>query len=307
MNIDQDLLYRFEKGLNPQNLRGSTIGAEIVGYGEISTIFSIQGIEGIVFKRMPLFSDLSSAEYYTSQYHEYCSFLTDAGIKLPEHDTCIIQVAGRPVVLYIVQQLMELERFCHRLVHQLKAETSCHLIDRVVAEIAKVWDFNQTNRPNLELAIDGQLSNWVGLENNGRWRLSYVDTSTPLYRKNGTEQLNPELILQSAPAFLRWFIRLIFLDDVMNRYYQPRLVFTDLAANLFKEQKPDLLPQTVAIINHYLPDDPSPLTVDEVKRYYRQDKLIWIIFLLFRRIDLWLTTKIFRRRYEFILPGKIRR
>jgi hypothetical protein len=307
MNIDQDLLCRFEKGLNPQNLRDSTIGAEIVGYGEISAIFKIRGIDGIVLKRMPLFSDLSSAECYTGQYYEYCSFLEDAGLKLPEHETCIIQVPGRPVVLYIVQQLLKVERFCHRLVHQLKAETSRQLIEGVVAEIAKVWAFNQTKQPYLELAIDGQLSNWVCLEDNGRRRLYYIDTSTPLYRKNGVEQLNPELILQSAPAFLRWFIRLIFLDDVMERYYQPRLVFTDLAANLFKEQKQDLIPPTVAIINRYLQNDTKPLTVDEVKGYYREDKLIWIIFLLFRRIDRWLTTRIFRKRYEFILPGKIKR
>ncbi|MGD2271045.1 MAG: DUF6206 family protein [Desulfobacterales bacterium] len=307
MNIDQDLLYRFEKGLNPQNLRDSAIGAEIVGYGEISAIFKIRGIDGIVLKRMPLFSDLSSAECYTGQYYEYCSFLEDAGLKLPAHDTCIIQVPGRPVILYIAQQLLKVERFCHRLVHQLKAETSRQLIEGVVAEIAKVWAFNQTKQPYLELAIDGQLSNWVCPEENGRRRLYYVDTSTPLYRKNGMEQLNPELILQSAPAFLRWFIRLIFLDDVMERYYQHRLVFTDLAANLFKEQKQDLIPPTVAIINRYLQNDTKPLTLDEVKRYYREDKLIWIIFLLFRRIDRWLTTRIFRKRYEFILPGKIKR
>jgi len=29
--------------------------------------------------------------------------------------------------------------------------------------------------------------------------------------------------------------------------------------------------------------------------------------LTFRRMDCWLTTKLLRRRYEFILPGKIRR
>jgi hypothetical protein len=307
MNIDKDLLYRFEKGLNPQSLRDSTIRAEIVGYGEISAIFRIHGIDGIVLKRMPLFSDFSSAECYTRQYYEYCGFLAEAGLKLPAHDTCILQVPGRPVVLYIIQQLLKVERFCHRLVHQLEVETSCQLIERVVIEIAKLWAFNQTQQPYLELAIDGQLSNWVGLESNGRWWLYYVDTSTPLYRKNGAEQLDPELILQSAPAFLRWFIRLIFLDAVMNRYYHPRLVFTDLAANLFKEQKPDLISQTVAIINRYLLDDPRPLTVNEVKRYYREDKLIWSIFLLFRRMDRWLTSRIFRKRYEFILPGKINR
>jgi hypothetical protein len=49
------------------------------------------------------------------------------------------------------------------------------------------------------------------------------------------------------------------------------------------------------------------LTEAEVTQYYRQDKLIWTLFLAFRRLDRWVTTKLFRRRYEFILPGKIKR
>jgi len=84
-------------------------------------------------------------------------------------------------------------------------------------------------------------------------------------------------------------------------------VYIDLAANLYKEQRPDLIPLTVTIINRQLGPDQKPLTVDEVDKYYREDKLIWSFYLSFRRIDRWLTTRILRRRYEYILPGKIRR
>ena len=84
-------------------------------------------------------------------------------------------------------------------------------------------------------------------------------------------------------------------------------MYIDLAANLYKEQRPDLIPLTVTIINRQLGTDQKPLTVDEVDKYYREDKLIWSFYLSFRRIDRWLTTKIFRRRYEYILPGKIKR
>jgi len=44
-----------------------------------------------------------------------------------------------------------------------------------------------------------------------------------------------------------------------------------------------------------------------VEKYYREDKFIWTLFLALRRMDRWLTTTIFRKRYEFILPGKIKR
>jgi hypothetical protein len=135
----------------------------------------------------------------------------------------------------------------------------------------------------------------------------YVDTSTPLHRIEGQEQLDPELFLQSAPSFLRWIIRWLFLSDVMNRYYNPRSVYIDLTANLYKEQRPDLVPETIQIINRYITDDLGPLSVKEVKNYYREDKIIWTVFLAFRRLDCWISTKLLRRRYEFILPGKIKR
>jgi hypothetical protein len=93
----------------------------------------------------------------------------------------------------------------------------------------------------------------------------------------------------------------------MNRYYDQRQVYIDLAANLYKEQRPDLIPMTIETINRQIGSDQIPLTEDDVKKYYREDKLIWTLFLSFRRIDRWLATRIFRRRYEFILPGKIKR
>ena len=52
---------------------------------------------------------------------------------------------------------------------------------------------------------------------------------------------------------------------------------------------------------------PPPLTTEEVAAYYREDRLIWSLFLAFRRLDRWMTIRLRRRRYEFILPGRIRR
>jgi hypothetical protein len=35
--------------------------------------------------------------------------------------------------------------------------------------------------------------------------------------------------------------------------------------------------------------------------------MLWRLFLAFRRIDRWLKTRLLRRRYGFILPGRIQR
>jgi len=253
---------------------------------------------------MPLFSDLGAAEVYERQFHEYCGYLRDAGLALPDHETMVITIPGRPVVLYIAQERFPGECFSHRLIHGREPGEAAGLLDRIIEEIDKVWKLNDSSHPVLQLAVDAQVSNWVCLENGN---ILYIDTSTPLYRKDGVEQMDPELFLQSAPAFLRWLIRWLFLKDVMNRYYDPRLVYVDLAANLYKEKRPELIPDAIRSINRRLPAGQQPLSPEEVEKYYREDKIIWTLFLAFRRIDRWMTTKLFRKRYEFLLPARIDR
>ena len=69
----------------------------------------------------------------------------------------------------------------------------------------------------------------------------------------------------------------------------------------------DLVPDAVDILNGCMAGEHQPLTVKAVEKYYREYRIIWTLFLAFRRVDRWLTTKLMRRRYEFILPGRIRR
>ncbi|MBP1767006.1 MAG: hypothetical protein H6P98_1121 [Candidatus Aminicenantes bacterium] len=304
--FDLSLLARFEQGLDPKHPEASPMPASILGYGEISTIFEIQGAEGAACKRMPLFAGRDQAAAYETIYREYCQRLGEAGLDLPEDSTAIIELEGRPVVLYILQRRFPPERFGHRLIHSLDDAEARKLIELIVQKIAAVWAFNEKRKPGLELALDGQVSNWVWPDSASP-DLLYVDTSTPLLRRDGAEQLDPELFLKSAPSFLRWIIRLLFLKDVMNRYYTLRLVYTDLAANFFKEGRDDLVPTVLEAINSALPAGIAPLTFREIEKYYKGDKTIWKVFQAFRRFDRWMKTSLLGKRYELILPGKIRR
>ncbi len=310
--ISQDLLYRFEKGLNPQTPEDSEIPARIVGYGEMSAIFQLEADKKNVYKRMPLFDTRAQALQYKAMYLEYCRRLEQAGLCLPRHDTCIVKVPGRPVVLYIAQEKLPAGQFAHRLIHHTDPldpadpTPGLDIIRQVAHEIDKITAFNERHRPAVQLAIDGQLSNWVR-DPQKPGTLYYIDTSTPLFHINGIEQLDPELLLKSAPGFLRWMIRLFFLQGVMTRYYVPGLVFTDLIANLHKEQKPELVEPALEIINSHLSVPPPGLTSTQVESYYKEDKLIWTLFLGLRRLDRFMTTRILKQRYEFILPGKINR
>lgn len=304
---DTKILEQFERELNPQDLNASPVAAKIIGYGEISVIFELLDLPGIVYKRMPIFPNRHQAESYQDMYMKYCTFLAEARLQLPESDTCIVEIPGRATVLYIAQKKLPPERLGHTLIRHLDKPACLEVFEKVISELDKVWAFNCQHRSDLELAIDGQISNWVLPDETTQPQPYYIDTSTPLFRIDGAEQLDPEPLLTSTPGFLRWIIRLWFLDDVMNRYYVPRLVYTDLAANLYKEQRPDLVADVTTLINRSLPDSEAPLTVSEVDKYYKEDKLIWSVFLRFRKIDRWLQTKLLRKRYEFILPGKILR
>lgn len=309
LRLDPSLLERFEAQLDPVRPDRGPVPAQVLGYGEISSIFKIPGGGEIAFKRLPLFSDPDQAQGYIQRYENYCRYLSAAGLQLPPGATALVALPRRPVVLYIAQACLPQDRFAHRLIHAADPDRRRLLFEEVVTAIEGVWRFNAARRPAIELSLDGQLSNWVLQPSaaGARPQLLFIDTSTPLHRVEGREQMDPELLLQSAPGFLRWILRLFFLNDVMDRYYRPRAVFIDLAANLYKEQRPELIGEVLRIINTNSVALETPITAREVERYYREDRLIWTLFLGFRRLDRWLKRRMLRRRYEFILPGPIRR
>lgn len=304
MRSEQDILQAFELGLEPEWPDRSAIPCRILGYGEISTVLEIEGIPGFAAKRMPLFNSIAAAETYIGHYDTYCQRLRSAGLQIPEGRTVTVSGKVGNTVLYLLQRKLSPERFCHKLIHQQEEPQNKAIIIRLITELEKVWSYNASRSSEIKLAIDGQLSNWVLLENGD---IFYVDTSTPLMHENGDEVLDPELFLQSAPSFLRWLIRWQFLDDVMSRYYDSRLVYTDLIANLFKEQKADLVDDWLKAINHATSGRMDALDRRQIEAYYREDKLIWSLFLALRRLDRFIKQSLLGKRYEFILPGKIKR
>ena len=124
--------------------------------------------------------------------------------------------------------------------------------------------------------------------------------------------MDTDLFLRSAPSFLAWILKLFFVDEVVGRYYDFRKVIVDLVANFYKEGKPELIPSLVQNINEFLTGeganlDIKPINTDEINAYYREDAFIWRLYLNMRRLDRFIYTKILRREYPFILPGKIER
>lgn len=308
MTADLQGLTDLERGIDTEHPEASSVPVSVVGYGEITTALTTPAYPEFVLKRMPLFSSREAASRYQLQFHEYSGLLREAGVRVPEQETHIVALSDRPVTLYLVQPLLPPDRFAHRIVQRSDAAEARDIISRVVDQITLVHEWNSRFGAERELSIDGQLSNWV-IGDDGI--LLYVDTSTPLYRLQGEEQLDPELFLKSAPPVIRGIIRVAFLEEVLTRYYDLRQVFRDLAGNLYKEGRQDLIPLALDIVNGVLAGldnaELKPLTAKETDRYYREDRLIWSIYLGARRLDRWIRTRILRRPYFQILPGPIER
>ncbi|HOG46851.1 MAG TPA: DUF6206 family protein [Anaerolineae bacterium] len=311
ISTDVDLLREFERGLDPRRPERSRIPARILGYGEISTVFEVQaeGMRGLACKRLPIFRDGAEVARYEAVYAEYIRLLTEGiGLTLPPHGHCaFLDDAGRPV-FYIVQQQLPYDSIGNRAIHLLPRSEALSLMRRILGELRRVWAFNR-RQEHLQVAIDGQISNWSIA---GPAALLYVDTSTPLYRVAGVEQLDTELFLRSAPSFMAWLLRWLFLKDVVDRYYEPHRVVVDLIANLYKEQRADLIPDVIAAANNFLAGEAAELAVApiaerEVRDYYREDATIWRLYLAMRKVDRFIRARLLRGRYPYILPDEVKR
>jgi hypothetical protein len=317
--IQSALLLDFERGLDPSNPQDSKFPCKVLGYGEISTVFEIQaeGLRDLAFKRICIFETLDELDRYIRTYQDYNHKLeSDIGVRLPPHGYAVCDT-GRPI-FYIIQECLSPASIGNNALRHLSPQEIGLLFRLILRELYKVWGYNLRASDD-QVGIDGQISNW-SIEDfdidhpslSEHTTLVYIDTSAPFCRLQGVEQFEAELFLRSAPPYLTWILRLLFLKDVMNRYYEPRKVIIDLIANFYKEQRPELIPEMVRMANAFITGEAADLglqeiRVKEVRDYYREDAIIWSLYLSMRRFDRFVRRKLLGREYPHILPGKIKR
>ncbi len=318
MKINMDLLQKFEETIDTIHPERGKVPIMILGYGEISLVFELVAEPNIAYKRLPIFDTKTQVQRHISAYKMYHKILERLGISVPLEDTVWFYSQKSNIVLYCAQEKIPTETIGNKIIHHLSGEEVETLVLLVMRQMLKVWSFNQRSK-SLKVGLDGQISNWAVVGNNPQNpqvteedQLIYLDTSTPMFRINNVDAMDPVLFLKSAPFFLRWLLKALFLEDVVGRYYDFRLVTIDLIANFFKEQLPNLIPGLIKVINDFFSDeaeklDITPIAYKEIHDYYEEDKQIWVIFQNARLIDRYIQTKLFRKQYDFYLPGKIKR
>jgi len=327
-NLDADTrLYR-EFIRDFRRLYREKAGLGIIGYGEISTVmkvekgryldenFELKKIDSSrwIWKKMPPFPSRDEVREFDRAYREYREILVnDVGIRVPAQMVSFFPREGF-VAVYAGQERADPAMIGNVLVKKLGEHEAGTLFLLVLWELLKVYQFNAA-RGRVLLGLDGQLSNWVLLPAE-RGKVShndsllYIDTSSPLYRVEGKEQLNTEIFIRNAPSFLRLLIRIFFLKEVVDRYYDMRSVIVDLIANLHKEKRTDLIDGFIVIANDFMKEkgmSDRPITREEIDKYYSGDAFIWKFFQFSRRVDRFIIEKIFRRKYHYRLPEKIER
>ncbi len=313
MNVDVKALGEFEDSLDPAFPEKSGIKPEILGYGEISTTFSLASMPAIAFKRMPPFENPAQIKAYKQSVQNYCDLLTDVcGIRVSEYAFYEFFNRHEEHILYVAQPRLAMETIGHNVLKSVSRRELESVISALMERLLRLYKFNYENPQNKSIGLDGQLSNWS-------FRLSgetdtdpvYFDITTPLFRINNEEQLDTGIFLKSCPSFLVWLVRWQFLDEVLDRYHDVRMILIDMVANFHKEGRADLIDDALSIIHACLEKNPDIripiLTKSEIDSYYKNDAFIWSLFLFLRRFDRFMKTKLLRRRYNFILPGKISR
>jgi len=320
MRIDTEVLKKLEQSIDTYNPENGEVPIKILGYGEISLVFEIVGDpKQIAYKRIPIFDNEKQVKRHIWAYNEYNRILIEeVGLNLPEYDVAWFKDEVGKIQFYCVQEKVRSESVGNRVIHEVSDEDINTLVLLAMRDMKKVWLYSK-NHDTIDLGLDGQISNFaiIGYNPNNPkieadTKLIYFDTSTPMFRKNGIEAMDAELFLKSTPSFLRFLVKVAFLNEVVDRYYDWRLVTIDLIANFFKEQRPELIPGIISIVNKFFKEEASefnmePITFEEVQKYYKNDKMIWVIFQNARKIDRYIKTKLFKKKYDFYLPGKIKR
>ena len=306
-------LAAFERALDPARPTAQA-GVELLGWGEVSAVLGVPALPGWVCKRMAGFRDEPAAERYLDVVRRYVETLTGDGVRVVETRLVPLRVPRRRPVVYLLQPRLDPARLGHQLLRTVPDAVLAACLERALDVVLRVHRANRGRPGGRTLGIDGQLSNWYFPPGPAVGDPALLDVGTPFMRLHGRDELDVELFLAAVPPVARaWYRRQRAVERYLDDYFTPRRVLVDLLGNFHKEGRADRVPFAAACANRWLAahaaelDDARPVEVDAIARYYARDAAQLELFLRARRLDRWLRTRLLRQRYDFVLPGPIRR
>jgi hypothetical protein len=307
-------LEAFESALDPARPTAAS-GVEVLGYGEVSAVLALAWLPGWVAKRMAGLRDREAALCYADLVERYCALLAEGGVRSVETRLLPVALPRRRPVVYLLQPRLDPRGLGHRILRDGGDALLGAALDRVLDAILGLWRANRRRADGREVAVDAQLSNWhFGGGPAGPGAPLLLDVGTPFMRLRGVDELDVEIFLAAIPPLARaWYRRRRAVERYLDDYFDARRLLVDLLGNFHKENRPDRISLALERANAWLAAHagelgaPRPITAEDVARYYARDAAQLELFLRARRLDRFVRTRCLGRRYEFVLPGPIRR
>lgn len=311
--IDIDRLTAFEHQFNPAYPTAGHFN--ILGYGKISTVFTIDGLDLVALKRLPPFPSSKARMLHEHAINSYHLILQKTiGLDLADQECISVTNHRGEYILYIVQVQQPADTIGDRLVKQCSETETVSIIETVLRHTLRVWHRNEIDK-ELDISgnitgFDARLSNWSITLNEGRVdRSIYLDTGTPFYRRLDKDQLDPFLYLNSIPASLARRLSKTYVQDHLDRYYDLRWVLLDFITEFSEIGQTKRIPLAIEVINRFLDTDASdlyihPISELELNRFAKTKAHFWRQFLRNARLKRFFMAKVLRRTYQFSLPEK---
>jgi hypothetical protein len=304
------VLDRTERLLDPANPEAGG-HVRVLGYGEISAVLTTDDLPGLVCKRMAGYPTSASLSAYMGLIEDYLAELATAGVSVTPTETVPVTRPGRPPVLYLVQPRADADSLGHSVLLNADDETLVAALRAVLDSVARLAQGNAERADGVEVAVDGQLSNWTFSAGPSGPEPTLIDVGTPLIRVHGRHRLDVDVVVAAAPPGIRALLRFL-ADSYQDDYFVPRTLAVDLLGNFHKEGAPERIGLGAQVVNEWLaevdlPGPRDPISVAEVATYYRRDAQLLGLFLHARRADRAIRTRLLRQPYDFLLPGRVDR
>ena len=164
MQIDRELLERLERSLDTIHPEDGEIKIDILGYGEISLVFTISDDPAgdVAYKRLPIFTTEEQVEKHIEAYNEYNKMLRDIGLEIPDYRAEWVYMNDKKdaISLFCAQERVDPDSVGNRVIHHISEDETQQFVLLLMREMKKVWEFNLENMDKgLQMGLDGQISN----------------------------------------------------------------------------------------------------------------------------------------------------
>lgn len=280
-------LERLDAAVESAILASGPGALNVLGFGELTLVIAWPPeAPAVAVKRLPPFDDPARLERYRHVLNAYIGALEERGVRILPTELEATPGPDGAIHAYLVQPLVARGDVLTVALARGTRDEGARLLEEVARSVCAAVD--------ARVGLDAQAGNWV----RGPDGLACVDVSTPMLRDDaGREQLDVALFLSAYPWALRLALRRV-ADGLLAQYHDPRTVLVDVASNLVKEQLGDWVDELLAAANRRVR---PPIGRDEVLRYFRRDRRLWLLMQRLRRADRTWQRRVRRRPYPFLL------